>query len=504
MSVQTGHELYHELTPLYFRYIHNVAHTMFHEANFMHRLYESKAPPILVYAMYSLAARFSNHPHYEETARGQRGKLGASAVESLIHQSITTPSLETIQALILIGYYYGGEGNTKAKHIYSGLARLHAEALGMPNIPKDATIMRQEEYRRTWLSIHIASHWTATDMSIESVSFAHGPEFTPLEVDDVTFASLDPDPPQITSPCNMWAHMAKTLEIFNRTSALLRQLSQGLIPFGDYCIEATGLEHSLDKWEQNLPPNLQYNMENILSCVKNRLGRTFLAMHIGRHHFRQMLFFPFLDARSNRDTPNFSQGAAQCKQSASTVSEIIKNSTDIDGCDLNYFIYGHIAVISSCVHLHALLFSDNAEELTMARQQLVSNFEYLMRIKSYWPVVDHSVARLRKFQNSCQDAISDPFVLDNWMSRFLTEHSSDLSERQMPIMQPEEVIEQNITRHKSADIDFTAEHPELTGAPQAIDNLEIGSEVQGLSDLLHDENVTSEALVNHAIDWLLE
>ena len=143
MSVQIGQELFHELTPLYFRYIHNVAHTMFHEASYMRQFHERKAPPILVYAMYALAERFSNHSHYHDIARGLRGKLGASAVESLIHQSIITPSLETVQALILIGYYYGGEGNTKAKHIYSGLARLHAEALGMPDIPKDATIMRQ-------------------------------------------------------------------------------------------------------------------------------------------------------------------------------------------------------------------------------------------------------------------------------------------------------------------------------------------------------------------------
>jgi hypothetical protein len=34
--------------------------------------------------------------------------------------------------------------------------------------------------------------------------------------------------------------------------------------------------------------------------------------------------------------------------------------------------------------------------------------------------------------------------------------------------------------------------------------MELGSGVQGLSDLLHDEQVASEALVNHAIDWLLE
>lgn len=100
--------------------------------------------------------------------------------------------------------------------------------------------------------------------------------------------------------------------------------------------------------------------------------------------------------------------------------------------------------------------------------------------------------------------MSDPFVLDNWMARFLTEHSSDLSERQIPGIQPEAGTERTAIRHTSADMDSTAENPEMSGPAQTIDRMELGSGVQGLSDLLHDEQVTSEALVNHAIDWLLE
>lgn len=90
------------------------------------------------------------------------------------------------------------------------------------------------------------------------------------------------------------------------------------------------------------------------------------------------------------------------------------------------------------------------------------------------------------------------------MSRFLTEHSSDLSERQMPATQPEAGTEHITTRRTSADIDYTAENPENPGSSHTVDHMELGSGVQGLSDLLHDEQVTSEALVNHAIDWLLE
>jgi hypothetical protein len=46
-----------ELVPLYFQYVHNIAHTIFHEPSFMHRLHEGKASMTHVYAMCALAAR---------------------------------------------------------------------------------------------------------------------------------------------------------------------------------------------------------------------------------------------------------------------------------------------------------------------------------------------------------------------------------------------------------------------------------------------------------------
>lgn len=50
-------ELFVELVSLYFNYIHNIAHSVFHEPSFMHRLKHGKAPLVHVYAMCALAAR---------------------------------------------------------------------------------------------------------------------------------------------------------------------------------------------------------------------------------------------------------------------------------------------------------------------------------------------------------------------------------------------------------------------------------------------------------------
>ncbi|KAJ5510231.1 hypothetical protein N7453_002334 [Penicillium expansum] len=472
---------------------------MIHEARFMHQLNEGTASMIHVYAMCALAARFSDNPVFHGIARGSRGNIYISEAVRLAQQSIIIPSLESMQGLVLIGYYYGGEGDTKAKHVYIGLARLHAETLSLWGVPKDDSPIYQEEYRRTWLSVNIASDWSAIDISIEPVSFNQGRKIDILEFDDMAFQSLDLElekaPRSPSSPYTMWAHMAKTLDIFNKTSVLLRRMSQGLVSFDDYCQEAAVLEGRLDQWEESLPPSLRYTTDNILSSVKQRLGRTFLAMHIGYHHFRQMLFFPFLDARRDQHTIKLTQKAIQCKQSANIISEILRHSTDIEGCDLNCFIYGHIAVISSCVHLHTLLFSGSPELPSMAREWLLSNFKYLMEIKSYWPVVDQSIARLRNFQNSCRDSISDPFLLDNWMARFLTEHSSYLSERQISTLQPS-----GLDPESTNTLGISVEN----STPVFVNNKESDSEMGDLSNLLHDQQVTNDALVNHAIDWLLE
>jgi hypothetical protein len=68
-------------------------------------------------------------------------------------------------------------------------------------------------------------------------------------------------------------------------------------------------------------------------------------------------------------------------------------ATALDNCELDYLICGHIAVVSSCVHLHSILFSDDPSELSMARQRLILNFKFLMKLKSSCrPIIDSSVS----------------------------------------------------------------------------------------------------------------
>jgi hypothetical protein len=304
---------------------------------------------------------------------------------------MVTPGLEAVQGFLLIGFYFGGEGNIRGKHVYVGLARLHAELLS----PADtATVVLREERRRTWLTIYIAVHWSASDMAVEPASPFH--DMAPLpEIDDSDFQSLSPEQlvESRTSPssrCDMWAQMGRTLNIYTRINVLLRRLSQNAISFEEFCKEAAVLEHGLDQWAKNLPPNLTYSYDNFMLMIDKKVGKTFLSMHIGYYHFRQMLLFPFLDTRLARWTTR--DRAAKCKESATIVSDILRYSQTTPRCKMEYFIYGHIAVVSSSVHLHTLLCSDDQSDLSSARQRLVFNFQFLMGLKAYWSVVEHYVS----------------------------------------------------------------------------------------------------------------
>ncbi|KAF3386150.1 hypothetical protein F1880_000593 [Penicillium rolfsii] len=431
-----------KLAVLYFRFIHNVMNTIFHSASFMRRLSEGSAPKIVVFSICALSARYSHHQSLKPTPPSERGKIYADEAFRLLHPKLVMPSLETIQACLLLGQFLGGEGEYRTKHIYVGIARLHAEVIRLWEVPDDLPVVDREERRRTWLTVRISSQWSASDMGTGAIAVPYSQLSLPC-VDDLSFhtgpaSSLQESPGPTKLQYALWCQMAGTLEIFDKVASLLRRLSQSDdVSFTTYCSEAPLLAQQLRQWANNLPAILQYSMSNLQILSELGLGRTFLAMHIGYHHFYQMLYFPFLNAsvassskQSAPETSFFRDGALECKNSANAVSEIVQIASNKKNCELLCHLYAHITVVSSCVHLHTLLLSEDTSELAMARERLLLNFRYLLILKAYWPAVDRSAHRLRVFQNLCLDAISNPFALDNWMARFLTEPTSIIAERE--------------------------------------------------------------------------
>ena len=164
--------------------------------------------------------------------------------------------------------------------------------------------------------------------------------------------------------------MAKSIDIFRGILDIIILLGSAET-LASQITKLGQLTQRLDKWEQELPARLKYNCENLTYFQEIGFGKTFLAMHIGYHHYRQLLYFPFLDPRNENPL-----ASSECKKHAMMVSEIASQ-----GGQLVYYIIGHILVVSSSVHLHTLLLGGG--DVDRARSYLLSNFEILMKLKRY-------------------------------------------------------------------------------------------------------------------------
>jgi len=311
----------------------------------------------------------------------------------------------------LISNYLGGEGNVQGKYIYIGIARLHAEAIRLREHLENVSPLVNEVRRRTWLSVVICDKWSAVDMSLHPSVILNKNPIYPL-ADDMAFIHKrmftqdDMIMNNNGEECmryRIWYQMAGTVNLFQHINNLISSLSLVEKTIEAYSHEVSQLSDQFDHWVDHLSSSLKYNTTNVAKYAQVGLARTFLGMHIGYYHFRQLLYYPYLDQRqfqqqqqpsSSKEVERYNSFARLCKDNALAVSAIARLAFDTEGCDLLYFLYGHILVVSSSIHLHTLLSCNDQPDADAAREQLVLNFEILMKLKTYWPVIDLSVREL--------------------------------------------------------------------------------------------------------------
>lgn len=108
--------------------------------------------------------------------------------------------------------------------------------------------------------------------------------------------------------------------------------------------------------------------------------------------------------------------------------------------------------------------------------------------------------------------MSDPFVLDNWMARFITEHTSILDDRVDAGKSTNDIHpERNST---TASISSTSAHgtrlshqinvTETATLPlsRRVSSAASNRNKSDLQDLLNDANTSHETLVDNAFEWL--
>jgi hypothetical protein len=227
----------------------------------------------------------------------------------------------------------------------------------------------------------------------------------------------------------LWAQMARLAHIFGEIHALNEATVEQSVAQATLQATVAELASELDSWSIDLPSNMRMCPANLASYALRGLGQTFAAMHLGYHHYNQLLFYQFLAADCHPSVTLSSEYADRCKIHATSLSALLCECYRHSGCECLYIMVGHMLVVASTVHIHTLIFSPQEDKIAQARCLLERNFEILMRLQHYWPNLELSLSRLRSFHKACMTSADASFRMDQWMLRFLLEHGNVVDEK---------------------------------------------------------------------------
>lgn len=243
---------------------------------------------------------------------------------------------------------------------------------------------------RIWWALFAADNWCSSSLGFPC-QMRDWPRPARLPMDERLFADMASDEPlnDSTGPCKspgLWAHMATLIEVFSPIQELNWRAanSEGLQP--DQIEQDTDhLAQQLDYWQSSLPDDAQLTESNLIEHSKRGTGGIFMGLHLGFHHYATLLFYQYIDTRSTL-TVRARHFAARCKHHALNYSTWLARGRQQPECEAVYPTVGHMAIVSSSVLLHTLLFGED-NELLQSRHCLEANFEALLELGEYWPIV---------------------------------------------------------------------------------------------------------------------
>ncbi|KAM5350919.1 hypothetical protein ACJ41O_003642 [Fusarium nematophilum] len=399
-----------ELVEHYLVKIHNRPHSLFHPPTLRDQVRQGSLGRALLLAICSMGSRFSSDAEIRslELPLTQESKR-------LLQADIENICLENIQTCILIANLCAGQSNPSSEALYfrkriplsrcpglteiEGIANGMAQIMGLNSTAFMGSAIELEVRRRVWWTLFMADRWCSSGIGLPRQIKDLG-ETLDLPMDESIFHFLTPDQPSLglSWKPGLWAHMISLVQHFGPIQDLNRRSAQGDVEDDELDREVGSIAQNLELWEKMLPADSKMTDQNLRLHQAKGTGGAFVALHLGYHHYSTLLYFRFLEDQRSL-TESQKACTSLCKYHASAYSALLRRARAEDGCEAVYPTVGHMAVVSSSVLLHTLLFGDE-EELTTARQELNDNFEALVELKQYWPNMESMVPALNPVQRS--------------------------------------------------------------------------------------------------------
>jgi hypothetical protein len=136
-----------ELVNLYFEYIHDQFHSIYHRPSLIEDVACERAPKIVLFAILALSSRFSVNEAFAGTDPRDRGEVYRLASEKLLNIRNISPT--TVQTCVLLGAYAAASGETDVENLYYALAGRMCLTLDLPNRPVASLLERELNIRCT-------------------------------------------------------------------------------------------------------------------------------------------------------------------------------------------------------------------------------------------------------------------------------------------------------------------------------------------------------------------
>ncbi|KAF8321342.1 hypothetical protein DL93DRAFT_2073204 [Clavulina sp. PMI_390] len=263
-------------------------------ARIMQQAEEGSLSSVLANCIAGLAIRFSDREEIVSSDRPSSGEPYCDMAKLLIVHLLSWPSLEVLQALVLIAWGEFGAGRDSGLWMYSRMAVAMAIDLGLQTeatIQLTSGVEERERVRLTWWAVvlvdRINSWGTGRPLAIADNQFD-----TALPTSDVSVgADLDQPPP----PSFVYGHLCRLVQLRGKLGDVLNnQAVKAKDPSEPAGMELSELQSHMTFFYQSLPPSLLFTMQNFKRFSRHEQAATFILLHVMFHSVITLLHRPGL------------------------------------------------------------------------------------------------------------------------------------------------------------------------------------------------------------------
>lgn len=256
--------------------------------------------------------------------------------------------------------------------------------------PNDALVVHEVK-KRIFLSLFMADRWYSFGLALE-------PQLKEKDlpsdhaIDERAFQSTSYGQILSTNPLRgLWAHRIDLVKIFGHIHALNHRFVEQVIDERTVDSQALAIAQKLERWASTLPTDVHLTRSNMAAYKASGQGGSFVDLHLGYHYYSIVLYFQYLGRSQPAKGTAHHPYVSRCRHHALAYSTALSLAKAEGGCDVVHSTVGHMTVVCSAVLLYSLLFGEEAESAAI-RDSLLSNFQIISELETYWPALEKWVS----------------------------------------------------------------------------------------------------------------